>query len=82
MLSLVQPSVAAQSDRLADARDLLRIVELGRPNWRVLGEILLPLLLAVCLLSVGCNWAAGLLLGVAVSLMLSRYGPRGWPGKR
>jgi hypothetical protein len=76
MLSLVQPP------DLCDERQLLRFVESTRLNWAATAEALLPLLLAVIMLSVSCNWAAGLALGVAISLALSRYGPHRWPGRR
>ena len=77
MLTVVPPP-----DRFAEARELLDMVNLGRPSLVALAEILLPLLLAVVLLSAGCEWAGGLSLGAAVSFALSRFGPSGWPGKR
>lgn len=76
-------SVVPQSgtDRLDEARALLYAVESWRPvPWVVLELLLLPLV-GVGLLLGGLSWGC-LLIGSAVSLALSRYGPNWWPGKR
>lgn len=65
-----------------EVRTVIRVVETGRPTMWALFELLVLPLLALSLLAAGCEWAGGLLLGAAVSLALSRYGPRWWPGRR
>ena len=79
MLSLVQQDTTG--DRLADARELLRMVEIGRPTMWTLTLTVLALLAAALLLT-GVAWAAGLTIGAAVSLSLHRNGPSWWPGRR
>jgi hypothetical protein len=71
----------ANTDRLAEARELLRLVEFGRPALWVLCELLLLPLLGVGLLLVGL-YLGYAVIGGAVALGLSRYGPCWWPGKR
>lgn len=68
-------------ERFPDARQLLHVGDLWRPA-QALAVSLLLLLLTLSLFSAGYGWAAGLLIGAAVSLCLSRYGPRWWPGRR
>jgi hypothetical protein len=64
-----------------EARELLRLVEIGRPTmWT--SSLCVLVLLAVVLLAAGVAWAAGLTVGVAVSLSLHRNGPHWWPGRR
>lgn len=75
VLSLVEPG-----DRFADARQLLYIGELSRPSPVVVAVLVLTLLAAV-LIAAGQVWAWSL-IGAAVSLALSRYGPHWWPGRR
>jgi hypothetical protein len=69
-----------ERDRLADARELLRLAEYTRAATLWLCG-LLPLVLGVVLMLSGLHWG-GLLVGGAVSLALSRYGPSWWPGRR
>lgn len=72
-----QPS----TDRLDDARALLYVIESWRPALWVMAELLLLPLLGVCLLLGGLD-CGGFLIGAAVPLAFSRYGPNWWPGKR
>lgn len=69
------------ADRFPDARHLLYVGELSRAS-QALGLALLLLLLTLSLAAAGHGEATGLLIGAVVSLSLSRYGPRWWPGKR
>jgi hypothetical protein len=71
----------ASTDRFDDARALLYVIESWRPALWVMVELLLLPLLGLGLLLGGAYWG-GLLIGAAVSLGLSRYGPHWWPGKR
>lgn len=71
----------AVPSHLDESRALLNIVELLRPDWWLLLELLLIPLVGVALFLGGVAWG-GLLLGAAVALALSRYGPHWWPGKR
>lgn len=78
MLSLVSQGYPEQ---IGEARELLRLVELGRSNvWAVAAAALL--LLAACAFVAGVGPVAGLLIGVSVSLSLCHYGPHWWPGRR
>lgn len=64
-----------------EARELLRLVEIGRPTmWT--SSLCVLVLLAFVLLAVGVVWAGSFLTGGAIALTLSRYGPRWWPGRR
>lgn len=77
MLNVVPQSNA---DPLNDARALLHLVAPWPDPWVLLELLLLPLL-GVGLVLGGLNWG-WLLIGAALSLGLSRYGPLWWPGRR
>jgi hypothetical protein len=79
VLSIVQQQPAP--DRFGEARELLRLVEMGRPSVWVLCLAVLALL-AVSLLAAGVFPLAGLLTGAVLSLALCHYGPSWWPGRR
>ena len=64
-----------------EPRALLMIVEWWRQTAIVLFELLFIPLVGVVLLLSGLLWG-GLLIGAAIGLALSRYGPHWWPGKR
>lgn len=76
MLTLVQQP----RDRVADARELLYLIETTRPAmWLLYG--LLPLLLGVGLVVAGLLWG-GLLIGAPIGWALLCHGPAWWPGRR
>lgn len=79
MLTLVtQPG---SYDRLGEARQVIHLVEMGRPFlWPAVTAVLL--MLGLAMVAVGAYPMAGLLLGAATSLALCRYGPSWWPGRR
>jgi hypothetical protein len=77
MLTLVPQSI----NRGEEARALLYVVESWRPFlWTVVELLLLPLLGVGLLL--GGLYLGYALIGAAVALGFSRYGPHWWPGKR
>jgi hypothetical protein len=63
-----------------EARELLRLVMSWQPILWALEILLLPLA-GLALLAGGFAWGA-LLIGAAVALILTRYGPSWWPGRR
>lgn len=77
MLTLVPPTSGRHFD---EARDLLDFVELQRSTAWTLAELFL-IFTGACLQLAGLPWG-GLLIGAALGLGLSRYGPHWWPGKR
>lgn len=75
MLTLVQPP-----DQFADAHLLRRAGEVSQSSLLLLLFVLLPVL-AAGLWAAGHAWACPV-IGAAVALALSRYGPHWWPGRR